>query len=148
MVLHQDEFCRERFKQALKMFEGTNCLRHFVKIDNREPDPLGYVRIIKSIHIHEVNDQELSLMYPHTGYKQTLLVEVNARSFLRGQIRIMIMACLKFAKGWISEQDMQRLFTEKEVPLLENGREWDKRPASPFGLYLTDIQYDPEIFQE
>jgi len=85
LVLHQEEFCEDKFKQALMMFQGQNYLKNFVKVDNREPDPLGYQRIIKEIKYHEIVDGELGLMYPWiNGYKKTIMVEINARSFMWG----------------------------------------------------------------
>ena len=75
-----------------------------------------------------------------------MYIEIKARSFMWGQIRIMVQTCLKYAKGHLTLNDMNRLFEPEDYRRLESGKEWHKSKVSPHGLYLTDVQYPADIF--
>ncbi len=63
-----------------------------------------------------------------------------------GQIRIMVQTCLRYARDEISLTDIHALLSKEEIRTLESGRTWHKMKASPFGLYLTNVEYPPDIF--
>jgi tRNA pseudouridine(38-40) synthase len=138
-------FDKVKFASCLKMFEGRHCFSNFVKINNREPDPLGYYRTVSSCRLIEKAETEL-LYSGDSSLHETLYVEIKSKSFLWHQIRILVSTCLKYAKNEVSNADIEAMLTETKVDFLQSGEKWEKNKASPFGLYLTNIEYSPDIY--
>ena len=70
---------------------------------------------------------------------KTVYIEITAKAFMRGQIRIMISTCLKYARDQITFIDLQNLLSVEDYTILESGKMFHKESVSPFGLYLSDI---------
>jgi tRNA U38,U39,U40 pseudouridine synthase TruA len=64
------------------MFQGVKCFKNLVKIDTREPDPMGYIRNVESIKVSEVDEQ--SLLYCDSSLSKTLYIEIKAKAFMWG----------------------------------------------------------------
>ena len=126
------------------MFQGERCIKNLVKVNTREPDPKAYIRKLHSIKVTECANEQ-SLIY-NDALLKTMYIEIKARSFMWGQIRIMIETCLKFSKDQISLNDLNSLLSAEEYTKLESGRIWQKDRAAASGLYLTDIAYPSDIF--
>ncbi len=61
------------------MFEGTHFFKHFVKVNQSEPDPRGYIRHIDSIKVKIVKPELYAFEDGDCVY---LLTEIKSRSFL------------------------------------------------------------------
>jgi len=57
-VLQENSFDEVKFREALSLFQGELYLKNLVKVDNREPDPLGYVRKVDSIRVLESFEEQ------------------------------------------------------------------------------------------
>ena len=57
-MLQENSFDEVKFREALSLFQGELYLKNLVKVDNREPDPLGYVRKVDSIRVLEIFDEQ------------------------------------------------------------------------------------------
>lgn len=42
----------EKINECAQLFVGRNYLKNFVRVNEREPDPLNYYRTIDSIKVH------------------------------------------------------------------------------------------------
>jgi len=77
---------------------GRNYLKNFVRVNVKEPDPLGYIRTIDSITLHTLPMPDLIL--PGSPYKEghlCLNFEIHAKSFLWNQIRILMQTFVSYA---------------------------------------------------
>ena len=95
-------------------------------------------------------------MLPGSPYEADhlgLTFEIQAKSFLWNQIRILINTLICYAKNQISKDQILTLLqppvleTNKEdLIYLDNGKRYMKFMAPPDGLYLTEIKYDHKHF--
>lgn len=78
------------------MYQGRKCFKNVVKLNNREPDPKGYIR-----NIHNVEILKTPKIFPeihHSGIEiDKIDIKISAKSYLWGQIRIMVQNMIKCA---------------------------------------------------
>ena len=96
LIQYDDVFDFEIFKKAGLMYQGRRCFKNVVKLNNREPDPKGYIRNIHKVEI--LKSDKFFAEIDHSGIEiDKIEVKVVAKSFLWGQIRIMIQNMIKCA---------------------------------------------------
>ena len=61
------------------MFEGTHCFKHFVAINLKEPDKLGYWRKIDQISYRVV---ESEFEFNKGSRNMLILTEIKAKSYM------------------------------------------------------------------
>lgn len=66
-------------------------------------------------------------------YKDTYIFKFTANSYLRSQIRLMVGFLLEISKGKLTKNDL--------LKQLNNEKQYFKKPADPYGLYLSKIIY-------
>lgn len=122
MLPYDQNFDELRFREAFSMFVGERCIRNLVKVNLREPDPFGYIRRIHSINVTESYDEQSLIYGGNRALHKTLYIEIKAKSFMWGQIRIMVETCLKYARGELTTKDLNALLTAEEYLRLESGK--------------------------
>jgi tRNA pseudouridine(38-40) synthase len=98
-VLRDANIDLQRLEEACSFFVGRHCLKNFVRINTREPDPLGYVRSIDSIRL--CRNPYPFLNFPAQSNEEddiiSLAVEIKAKSFLWNQIRILVQTLVNYS---------------------------------------------------
>lgn len=115
--LQDKNFDLSLFKECLKLFIGKHNLHAFT---TKEKDEEGYIRTIDDIKVKE--------------NKETLKIIFKGKSFMRYQIRFMVGASLKVAKGKLSLDNIERALSTGEALMNLN-----KAPA--YGLTLWKVSY-------
>lgn len=142
-----ESFDIERLKRVASMFQGYHDFRTFMSVargNSRQEDPTYTLRSIDCIAI----DRGISMASAFNRdiaekYYEYWDIRIKARSFLYKQVRRMVGAWIAAAENRISERDIYRMLT---VP---SQRSWcDQVIVAPaYGLYLCQVEYDPEDFK-
>ncbi|CAI4223510.1 unnamed protein product [Auanema sp. JU1783] len=136
------EFDLEKARNVTKCFEGVHVMGSFFKHTAREKRKevisLSAIRNILLCNI--TKGAEISIPNSHYDYYN---VTVVAKSFLREQIRRM-MSCIVYHSynrmpmetvEWLIRNPIDTSFFDLKIPV-----------APPHGLFLTDVVYDPTMF--
>lgn len=103
-------------KEAIKIFEGTH---DFFAFSKRGSDEKSTIRTIYKTSIYQHND--------------LIVLNFEANSFLRSQIRMMVGAIIEVANNQATLEDIkQQLIRQKTI---------FKNPANAGGLYLSKVKY-------
>lgn len=68
-------------------------------------DPMGYWRDVDSIMVHKRQSELIMPSYngghldPSKNDQQMLIIEIKAKSFIRQQIRMMMLSAVNYARG-------------------------------------------------
>ncbi len=115
-ISHCEDFNEEKIKEAIKLFEGVHDFEYFHK---KGSDKDNTVREVFKTSFYK--------------YKDFYVFKFTANSYLRSQIRLMVGFLLEVGKGELTKDDLlSQLKKEKYIY---------RKPASPYGLYLTKVIY-------
>jgi len=106
----------ELIKQASKILTGVYDFEYFSK---KGSEPISTIREIYSIKIYR--------------YKDMIIINFNANSYLRSQIRMIVDFLLKISDKKLTLEDLKNQLHKKKLV------SWTL--ASPNGLYLSKINY-------
>jgi len=118
-----------RFKEAVSCFRGTHCFHNFSKKDRTLPETA--TRKERTVDLVEVRG-------PVDGRQGIVEVLIRARSFLYGQVRKMVGAAVKVARGEVD-------ISELEEALSPGSPEGRFPSYPPGGLYLYKVKLAPDI---
>jgi len=109
------------FIEILKVLEGTHDFASFCK---KSSSDINTVRTIKKLDVQQLDDY--------------LVITIKGNAFLHNMIRIIIGTTLDLIKNNGTASDM------KEI-LSQNDRIASGKTASPNGLYLAKVIYEPDL---
>lgn len=115
-ISHLKEFDEEKIKKAIKIFIGTHDFEYFHK---KGSDKDNTHREIFDASFYQ--------------YKDLYIFRFCANSYLRSQIRLMVGFLLEIGKGNLTQEDLKNQLKKEQI--------FFKKPADPYGLYLTKVYY-------
>ena len=115
-ISHCKSFDEEKIIAAIKLFEGIHDFEYFHKKGSDKDNTVREVFKTK--------------FYRHKNF---YVFKFTANSYLRSQIRLMVGFLLEVGKG--------KLFPEDLISQLKKEKYIFRKPASPYGLYLSKVIY-------
>lgn len=115
-ISHYSQIDEKKINEAIKLFIGVHDFEYFSK---KGSDPASTVREIYRIRFYK--------------FKEIYILNFQANSYLRSQIRMMVDFIMKVSSGKLTMNDLkQQLNKEKLIS-------WTLAPSN--GLYLSKIHY-------
>ncbi|NQY21112.1 MAG: tRNA pseudouridine(38-40) synthase TruA [Campylobacteraceae bacterium] len=106
----------KRIKEAIVLFEG---IHNFELFHKKGSDKDNFEREVFKTSFYK--------------YKDVYVFKFTASSYLRSQIRLMVGFLLEVSRGKLSNDDL--------LQQLNNKKQYHKKPADPYGLYLSKVIY-------
>lgn len=136
------QFDIDRVRDAAQLFVGRHDFRTFMGTSNliKKLPARFATREIISMDIVPGQPKTTKLNFEFANkHFQYWNIHVNAKSFVYRQIRRIIGSLIAVGEGTISKRDIYEMIT------IPSRHSWKNvRTAPPFGLYLTDIEYNQE----
>jgi tRNA pseudouridine38-40 synthase len=135
----------DRLQHGLKLFEGTHCFHNYTRrVGANDASSSRYILsfvpldpiLVPSSHGYDTTTTKEDEGFTETTTKTTqwIPLQVVGQSFLLNQIRKMVSAAVDYARGAVTEEDIQKSLT-KECKMKVN-----VAPAQ--GLFLDRSYYD------
>lgn len=132
------EFDVSRLKAAAALFPGTRDFRTFMGSKSKMPSDINTVKEMYRLDVTP-GTPLLGAECSSSSYYTFWNITCQAKSFLYRQVRRMVGALISVAAGHTSVEDIRYMLENPSV------HSWNNRiiVVPPYGLYLTDVEYDP-----
>ncbi|KAJ8686293.1 hypothetical protein QAD02_022087 [Eretmocerus hayati] len=148
-----EKFDLSKVQEGIKLLNGTRDFTTFSSKKGRKTAPWrfdeainekNFIRTVRKLHIRLEEGQPLLALDPLSAGFDYWNIVCHSKSFMYNQVRRMAAALIGVGSGRLS---INQLVNMLQVPSHNN---WPGKvpPVPPFGLYLSNVEYDEASFEK